>query len=199
MNNKNSFILYLDQQDLFNRLPDEVAGKLIKHIFSYVNCENPESNDMLIDIAFSSIKQSLKRDLKKWESQRKQRSEAGKKSALSRANEKQRALTSVDSRSTKSTVSVSGSVNVSVSEKNKKNTCKTSIPDGFDISDRVKQWAIKNNHSNLNAHLESFKLSCESKNYKYVNWDSAFMKAIRDNWAGINNKENNQQWELGTR
>jgi hypothetical protein len=115
MNNKKSFLLYLDQQELFNKLPDEVAGKLIKHIFSYVNCENPEAEDILLDIAFSSIKQALKRDLAKWDSQIKQRSDAGKKSAKKRANEKQQALDSVKSRSTNSTDSDSVSVNDSVS------------------------------------------------------------------------------------
>jgi len=113
---KKSFILYLDQQDLFNKLPDDVAGKLIKHIFSYVNCENPEANDLLIDVAFSLIKQSLKRDLNKWESQLKQRSEAGKKSAEKRANEKQRKATTVETRSTNPTDSVNVSVSVSVSD-----------------------------------------------------------------------------------
>ena len=113
---KKSFILYLDQQDLFNKLPDEMAGKLIKHIFSYVNCENPEANDLLLDVAFSLIKQSLKRDLNKWESQLKQRSEAGKKSAEKRANDKQRKATSVESRSTNPTDSVNVNVNVNVSD-----------------------------------------------------------------------------------
>lgn len=117
---KKSFILYLDQQDLFNKLPDEIAGKLIKHIFSYVNCEDPETNDLLLDVAFSPIKQSLKRDLNKWQTQLKQRSDAGKKSAEKRANDKQRKATTVESRSTKSTdsvnVSVSDSVSVSVRE-----------------------------------------------------------------------------------
>jgi hypothetical protein len=113
---KRSFILYLDQQDLFNKLPDEVAGKLIKHIFSYVNCENPEADDLLLDVAFSAIKQSLKRDLDKWKSQLKQRSEAGKRSAEKRANEKQRKATTVETRSTKSTDSVNVSVSVSDSE-----------------------------------------------------------------------------------
>jgi len=117
---KKSFILYLDQQDLFNKLPDEIAGKLIKHIFSYVNCENPEANDLLLDVAFSPIKQSLKRDLNKWQTQLKQRSDAGKKSAEKRANDKQRKPTTVESRSTNSTdsvnVSVSDSVSVNVRE-----------------------------------------------------------------------------------
>ena len=126
---KKSFILYLDQQELFNKLPDEIAGKLIKHIFSYVNCENPEANDLLLDIAFSPIKQSLKRDLSKWETQLEQRSKAGKISAQRRAtkaNEVQRKATTVESRSTNPTdsVSVSVSVNesVSVSDKEVTNT-----------------------------------------------------------------------------
>lgn len=65
--NKKSFVLYCDQQGVFNKLPDEIAGKLIKHIFSFVNDENPICDDLLIEIAFEPIKQSLKRDLKKYE------------------------------------------------------------------------------------------------------------------------------------
>ncbi|CAB4148884.1 hypothetical protein UFOVP528_29 [uncultured Caudovirales phage] len=65
--NKKSFILYTDQSGVFNQLPDEIAGKLIKHIFAYVNDENPISDDLIINIAFEPIKQSLKRDLKRYE------------------------------------------------------------------------------------------------------------------------------------
>lgn len=64
---KKSFILYTDQSGVFNQLPDEIAGKLIKHIFAYVNDENPISEDLIINIAFEPIKQSLKRDLKRYE------------------------------------------------------------------------------------------------------------------------------------
>lgn len=65
--NKKGFMLYADQKSLFDKLPEEIAGKLIKHIFAYVNDENPEANDLLIEIAFEPIKQQLKRDLVKWE------------------------------------------------------------------------------------------------------------------------------------
>ncbi|MFT4804551.1 MAG: hypothetical protein ACI9YE_001755 [Psychroserpens sp.] len=140
MSDKKSFILYLDQKELFDSLPDEIAGKLIKHIFSYVNCEEPTSDDLIINVAFASIKQSLKRDLKKWESSISQRSEAGKISAAKRAEKKANEVatnpTSVESRSTSDnevptnptvSVSVSDSVNVSdsvsVSVSEKKNTC----------------------------------------------------------------------------
>ena len=130
MDYKKSFILYLDQKELFDSLPDEIAGKLIKHIFSYVNCEDPIADDLIVTVAFASIKQSLKRDLKKWESSIVQRSEAGKISAAKRAekkaNEAPTNSTTVETRSTKSnevptnptvSVSVSDSVSVSVSEK----------------------------------------------------------------------------------
>lgn len=83
--NKKSFVLYSDSQGLINQLPDEVAGKLLKHIYSYVNDENPISDNLLLNIAFEPIKMQLKRDLVKWQNQLKQRSEAGKKSAELRA------------------------------------------------------------------------------------------------------------------
>ena len=64
---KKSFLLYCDQQGVFNKLPDEIAGKLIKHIFAYVNDENPPCDDLLLSIAFEPIKTQLKRDLRKYE------------------------------------------------------------------------------------------------------------------------------------
>ena len=74
---KKSFILYCDTQDLINQLPDEVAGKLLKHIFAYVNDENLQSDDILLNVAFAPIKAQLKRDLKAYEGKRKERSRSG--------------------------------------------------------------------------------------------------------------------------
>jgi ASC-1-like (ASCH) protein len=76
--NKKGFILYADQKELFSQLPDEIAGKLIKHIMAYVNDENPVSDDILINIAFTPIKLQLKRDLVKFEETKDRRSVAGK-------------------------------------------------------------------------------------------------------------------------
>ena len=84
---KKSFILYVDQKDLFNKLPDEIAGKLIKHIYSYVSDENPNSDDLIVEIAFEPIKQQLKRDLKLFEEKRVKRSEAGLAGATKRWKE----------------------------------------------------------------------------------------------------------------
>jgi len=76
---KKSFIMYADQQGVFKQLPDDVAGRLIKHIFSYVNDENPMTDELIINIAFEPIKQSLKRDLKRWEDYIEKQSLNGKK------------------------------------------------------------------------------------------------------------------------
>jgi len=84
---KKSFILYVDQKDLWNKLPDDIAGKLIKHIYSYVSDENPKSDDLIVEIAFEPIKQHLKRDLKLFEEKRIKRSEAGLAGATKRWKE----------------------------------------------------------------------------------------------------------------
>lgn len=106
---KKSFVLYSDQKEIFEHLTDEQSGKLIKHIFRYVNDENPTCDDAIVNLAFITIKASLKRDLQKWEKQLKQRSEAGKASAKSR----QRNSTSVNERQRNSTDNVNVNVNVS--------------------------------------------------------------------------------------
>lgn len=118
---KKSFVAYADWSGMFKVLPDDVAGKLIKHIFSYVNDENPKSDDYIINALFEQIKATLKRDLKKWERQREQRSEAGKKSAEVRASKLNERSTSVNETKRNPTVSVNDSVSVN-DNANKKNT-----------------------------------------------------------------------------
>ena len=68
--NKKSFILYCDQKGVWDKLDDAQAGRLIKHIIAYVNDENPVAPDFITELAFEPIKAVLKRDLKKWERNR---------------------------------------------------------------------------------------------------------------------------------
>jgi hypothetical protein len=68
---KNGFVLYCDIIHTVEKLTDEQAGKLFKHILRYVNDENPEC-DFVTEIAFEPIKQTLKRDLVKYENKRAQ-------------------------------------------------------------------------------------------------------------------------------
>lgn len=118
--NKKSFIAYSDWYGMFNALPNEVAGELIKHIFAYVNDENPTSDNFIINALFEQVKATLKRDLVKWEDQREQRSLAGKKSAENRLTKSNERSNSFNETERKSTVSVSVSDSVSVNDNVKK-------------------------------------------------------------------------------
>lgn len=64
---KSAFKMYADQRIFFDQLPDELAGKVIKHLFAYVNDENPLEDDLLLKLAFAPLKRQLKHDLKKYE------------------------------------------------------------------------------------------------------------------------------------
>lgn len=63
---KNKVIVYRDWINIFESLSDDEAGRLIKHLFRYVNDMNPTAPDRITELAFVSIKSSLKRDLESW-------------------------------------------------------------------------------------------------------------------------------------
>ena len=76
---KNSFLLYCDIIHTVEKLDDVQAGKLFKHLLKYVNDQDPTPENALVEIAFEPIKQSLKRDLIKYETIRERNSENAKK------------------------------------------------------------------------------------------------------------------------
>lgn len=113
--NKKSFVLYCDSKALINKLSDENAGKLIKHIFSYVTDENPETDNPFVDLAFEHFKQHLKKDLKKWDEKSAERVDRARKAGLASA-EKRKQLKATKSNSLvknelKPTVNGNGNVN----------------------------------------------------------------------------------------
>lgn len=65
---------------------------------------------------------------------------------------------------------------------------KTAIPENFGISQRVIVWAQENEFEYLDEHLAAFKRKVAANGYTYVDWDSAFMEAIRSDWAKINGR-----------
>lgn len=65
----------------------------------------------------------------------------------------------------------------------------TTLPADFSISENVKAWAIEKGYTDLNLHFENFKGVSLAKGYVYKDWDSAFMNAIRNNWAKIEPKK----------
>ena len=146
---KNTVVVYRDWIDKFEELEDDEAGRLIKHFFRYVNDLDPEYPDKLTKIAFIDIKNSLKRDLEKWDQTLEGRSKAGKASAEARRLLKESKQDSTNSTSvdfvqqnlTNPTDSVTDIVTDSVIEKNK--ILNNSLLSEIKISDDKKFFLIK--------------------------------------------------------
>ena len=64
---KDSFILYLEQQEIFEMLTDEQAGQLIKNIFIYERTEQMPKMDKMLNLAFVPIMQALDKNRYKYE------------------------------------------------------------------------------------------------------------------------------------
>lgn len=62
---------------------------------------------------------------------------------------------------------------------------KTAFPEGFTVSEAVRKWAEKSGFSDVDRHLEPFRNKCLAKGYSYVDWDRAFMEAVREDWAKL--------------
>lgn len=168
---KKSFIAYSDWKNTFDELPNEEAGMLIKHIFAYVNDENPQTDSVLIKAVFANIKSTLKRDLDRWESQLIQRSNAGKRSAeirLAKSNDRSTTVNEVQRNSTDS-VNVSVSVNDSVNEK------KINVPTEIDFLNYCKEL--------MKDKYQSYEFSLQAKYAAWVSdgWKDGNKAAIK-NW-----------------
>jgi uncharacterized protein YdaU (DUF1376 family) len=67
----------------------------------------------------------------------------------------------------------------------RKRATKTPLPPDFVISDRVRSWASAQGYPDLDRHLDAFKRKCAIHDYRYVDWDLAFMEAVRGDWAKL--------------
>ncbi|EHQ41513.1 Uncharacterised protein [Myroides odoratus] len=68
------------------KLSDETAGKLFKHILRYVNDQSPTPENEILDLVFEPIKNQLKRDLNKYKKTKADRSLNGRMGNLKRYN-----------------------------------------------------------------------------------------------------------------
>lgn len=74
---------------------------------------------------------------------------------------------------------------------------KTPLPPGFEISARVKAWASEKGFDRLEEHFDAFTGKARAHNYRYADWDAAFMEAIRADWAKLRQNGNARQWQPG--
>lgn len=87
---KKTFIFYSDWINMIREMDNEDAGELLKHILSYVNDEEPETNNKFVKMAFGHMKPLIKTDLKKWDNIRLKRKASGAKGGKqTQANAKQ--------------------------------------------------------------------------------------------------------------
>jgi hypothetical protein len=86
-------------------------------------------------------------------------------------------------------VGVEGVDEVGSTRASRRKPSKTSMPDDFCVSDRVKAWAAEKGHTRLNEHLEAFQAKVRANGYTYIDWDSAFMEAIRNDWAKLSGSQ----------
>ena len=195
---KKGFILYADQKELFSQLPDELAGKLIKHIMAYVNDENPVSDDIVINIAFTPIKLQLKRDLIKFEETKGRRSIAGKIGAEKRwqtiANDGNRIQAIANDSKLKQTIAkiaVNDNVNVNVNVKEKDiyiySFLNSLIDYGFD-KDLSKEWMKVRKDKGATNTLTAFKgfVKEVEKNGNDINF--ILRTCIERSWKGFNSE-----------
>jgi hypothetical protein len=62
---------------------------------------------------------------------------------------------------------------------------KIPLPQNFSISEQVEIWAKNKGYDRLAEHLEAFIEVSLARAYIYADWDSAFKKAIREDWAKL--------------
>jgi hypothetical protein len=181
---KKSFILYADQQGVFNQLPDEIAGRLIKHIFAYVNDEQPVTEELIINIAFEPIKQCLKRDLCRWKEYLDKQSVNGKKGGRpKKPNESEitQAFLEKPKKADSVSVSVNDSVNVNVNEKR-------------NIFKAPTVGELKSEFPNIDA--ESFHDFYTSKGWKIGKDAMKDWRAAARNWERRNNPTTKKPFTL---
>lgn len=88
--NKKSFVLYTSYHSKIKKLSLVQKGELLDMIFSYAVGEPIETDDLIVDMAFSFIQEDMILNYQKWEIIKQKRSDAGKQGG--RGNTKANAL-----------------------------------------------------------------------------------------------------------
>ena len=138
---KNGFVLYKDIIHTAEKLTDEQAGILFKHILRYVNDQNPDC-DYFTEVVFEPIKQALKRDLIKYEQTCLKRSENGKKGGRPKNQKeanKANAFLVKQTKAKKADIDTDIDIDIDIDNNTKFNFYESLIKYGFD-KELVKEW-----------------------------------------------------------
>jgi hypothetical protein len=181
--NKKSFVAYCDWGEIFDNLSNEKAGKLIKHIFDYVRDKDPISDDETINLLFITIKQTLKRDLKKYENYVEKQKINGSKGGRPKGSVKtETQKTQAFSKKPKKADNVSVSVSVNDSEKDKdiKKKHKYGIYKNVLLTDNELEKLKNKFNGTFDEKLKNFSEGLEMKGYTYKSHYLAILKWNKD-------------------
>jgi hypothetical protein len=182
---KKSFVLYCDLIHTIDKMPNDKAGELFKHILHYVNDLNPTTNDLVIDLTFEPIKQQLKRDLDKWENRIKPlRQNAGRLGGLAKASKRVANVANDKQNLANLAVNVNDNVNL-----NDNKLAKASKPrkirfedselfDKFKFKDNFPEWSKE---KLIHYYDAALRYSIEGN--KYVSWKLAIQTWERKDTA----------------
>lgn len=193
---KDSFILYNSFYEPIKNLTNEQLGKLLRAVFDYtINGVTTKDNDILI--AFMFIKNQIDLDTKKWEEERKKRSEAGRLGGINRAKNQNQKLSSKSKqclgvlRSAKQSQANQGdNVNVNVNVNNKKENNKKKKFGEFDNVLLTEEEYTKLENNNLLTYIEKLSAYLESTGKRYKSHYATIL-----NWSRKEKQDNNKSEE----
>jgi hypothetical protein len=190
---KKSFVAYCDWLESFEELTDEEAGKLAKHLFRYVNDLNPEPPDKITKMCFIPIKQSLKRDLVKYEERADRARENGAKGGRPKT-QKTQSVISEPKKPDSVNVSVSVNDNVSVSSKDdgKAPPSLEEVILYFDENGYTKESATKMFEYYEESRKPSGRVWKDGRGNTVKNWK----QKARSIWFKDDNLKKNQQYDF---
>jgi hypothetical protein len=146
---KKSVLLYCDILHTIEQLDDATAGQLFKHYLRYINDLDPETENVLVKIAFEPIKQNLKRDLKKWEKAQEEKSLNGRMGNLKRYHLDLYELVNSDKMTIEDAETVAKSRKLSLSDNTNgeaiKDVANLAVIDNVTVTDNVTVIDIINN------------------------------------------------------
>ena len=85
---RDSFVMFTDDLDILDALPDEQVAKLMRVIRDYMKGIEPDLSDPVVNVAFFPIKKHLDDNYEKWCATREERSKSGKLGAEARWGKK---------------------------------------------------------------------------------------------------------------
>jgi hypothetical protein len=188
---KKSFVAYCDWLESFEELTDEEAGKLAKHLFRYVNDLNPEPPDKITKMCFIPIKQSLKRDLVKYEERADRARENGAKGGRPKT-QKTQSVISEPKKPDSVSVSVNVNDSVNVKDDGMKPPSLEEVISYFDENGYTKESATKMFEYYEESRKPSGRVWKDGRGNTVKNWK----QKARSIWFKDDNLKKNQQYDF---